>query len=338
MKNILPLLIFLMSGWTLNAQQEIELADNTFKVGGVSEKAFYYGFAAGDKLVFSFEEQRGKPLKEIEILELPGNSKFMEFKSKKIDKKEILVSQTGIYMFRFSNTALSGRVCKFKVQRIPANPEVQDFNSTVYWRTVSDTSYQTIEEKYLVRSDTAIHHITDQLATVHSYTNLNGNKTTFNFSLPDHTIAWSYYVGVDQQGKEAFDQAATTLAKKAGPILARMPGYGPMAALALNGTVFINRLQQGEDIDFYIVEGQNVNLFLAGQEFYYLKKGKVINDFSKMTAPLKGMLHFCLLNDNAIKGVSVTVKITAICVQEVWGTRPKQQMDITHRKVPYLKH
>jgi len=38
-----------------------------------------------------------------------------------------------------------------------------------------------------------------------------------------------------------------------------------MAALALGGFSYLSTLQSGEDIDFYILQGNNVNLFLAGQ-------------------------------------------------------------------------
>ncbi len=116
-----------------------------------------------------------------------------------------------------------------------------------------------------------------------------------------------------------------------------MPGYGPMAALAL-GSSYLSAIQPGEDIDFYIIEGNNVNLFLAGQPFYYIKKGKVINDYSRMLTPLQGSYHVCMSNDNAITGVTVSVKITAIIVNEQWGQRPIQKTNITSHQVAYLKN
>lgn len=112
-----------------------------------------------------------------------------------------------------------------------------------------------------------------------------------------------------------------------------------MAALALGSTSYITQLQTGEDVDYYIVAGNNSNLFLAGSQFYFLKKGgKVINDFSRMTAPLKGSYYFCLSNDNAITGITVTVKITAIQVKEIWDTRPIQKMKVVLREEPFLKN
>lgn len=323
---------------SIHSQTPITVAESTIKVNGLGEEIFYYGFAEGDQLIFDFQELKNKELKELEIIELPASSKFMDFKTKRITEKLIPISNTAIYKFRFNNSALSGRICKFKIQRIPASEETASFNTTVYWRTVNDTSYVTEHERYLVRRDTIITNLTEQTAKVHSKTNSNGNKTSFNFLLPENTVAWSYYIGVDQAGQEGFAKAARELADKASPMVASIPGYGPLAALALGGTSFLTQIQKGEDIDYFIVDNDNVNLFLSGQAFHYYKKGKVINDFSRMSTPLSGMLHMCFINDNAITGVTVSAKVTSIQVKEEWGTRQVQKMIVTPSQVAYLRN
>lgn len=329
--------IFLVSKFTFS-QTKIDVVESTFKIGSLGEEVFYYGFAEGDKIIFNFEELKGKELKEVEILELPSSSKFMEYKTVSIYDKELIVQKTGIYKFRFSNGSVSGRICKYKIQRIPAKDELKNFNTSVYWKTLYDTTYYTIQERYLISKDTAIHNITDQIAKVHSTTNSSGNKTTFNFTLPTNTIAWSYYIGVDQAGQDAFNKATKELTQKASPLISAIPGYGPLAALALGNTSYISQIQNGEDIDYYILDGTNTNLYQAGQPFYYIKRGKVLNESARMTTNLRGTYYFCLLNDNAVTGVTVVVKITAITVTENWGTRPVEKMNIISRQEPYLKN
>jgi len=336
--TILILAIVLFSTRLLG-QTKIDVAETTLKIGGLGgEEVFYYGFAEGDQLVFNFEEVNGKELKELEIIELPSSSKFMDYKTKKIENKVLNITRTGIYKFRFSNSAVSGPICKIKIQRIPSSDAAKNFNSSVYWKTVYDTTHIIVQEKYLIRTDTTISNITDQIAKVHSQGSLDGNKTTFNYTLPYNTVAWSYYIGVDQAGQQAYESAANQLSSKAGSLVTSMPGYGPMAALALGSLSYLSAIQSGEDIDFYIVEGNNVNLFLAGQPFYYIKKGKVINDYSRMLTPLQGNYHVCMSNDNAITGVTVSVKITAIIVNEQWGQRPLQKTNIISHQVAYLKN
>jgi len=332
------LTLFLLASFLFsNGQDTVEVADNTIKIGSVKEELFYYGFAEGDQLIFSFSELKGKSIKEVEIIELPNSSKFMTFKTDFLGEKIIKINKTGAYKFRFYNSSISNRICQFNIKRIPSSNETKNFNTTVYWKTEYDTTHYTVQERYVIRKDTAIQNITNQVAKIHSSTNANGNKTTFNFALPKNTVSWSYYVGVNQAGQIAFQNATKELSEKAAPLVSKIPGYGPLAALALGSTSYIAQIQKGEDIDFFIVDNQNVNLFASGQQFRYIKKGKVINDFSQMKSPLKGNFHFCLLNDNAVTGVTVTVKVTAITVNTIWGTRTVNKMKIKSRKVAYLE-
>src|SRR5205085_74352 len=78
----------------------IDVTEQTIKVGGMGEEAIYLAFADGDQIVFNFEEVNGKEMKEIEIAEYPSTSKFMDYKSKKIENKILNVNGKGIYKFR----------------------------------------------------------------------------------------------------------------------------------------------------------------------------------------------------------------------------------------------
>jgi len=336
--TLTSLLLFLFS-FNLCAQLDpVDVAELTLKVGAVKAEELFYGFAEGDQIVFNFEEVKGKKLKELEIIEYPSSSKFVDYQTNKIEEKIIQVNNAGIYKFRFYNTALSGRILKFKIQRIPASKETKNFNTTVHWKIVYDTSYTTVQEKYLIKADTIITHITDQVTKVHSITNINESKTVLNFTLPDNTIVWSYYIGVDQTGQQAFENATQELAKNTGPLVSKIPGYGPLAALALGGISHLSQLQSGENVQYWFVDGNNVNLFESEEQFYYFRKGNVINEYSKMDKPLKGTYYLCLYNDNAVQAIDVSVKITAIAVNEQWGTRLVQKMNITSKREPYLKN
>ena len=261
----------------------------------------------------------------------------MDYKTSNISNKTINVLNTGIYVFKLTNSALIGRVCKIKIQRVPKSKETRDFNTTVYWRDEIDTTYTDIEEKYLINADTIINNITDQVAKVHSSTNIEGNKTSFNFTLPANTVAWSYYIGVDQASQQVFADATQKITDAAGDIVSQMPGYGPLAALALNGTSYLVSVQSGENVEYWFVDRINHGLFNADQNFRYFKHGNVINDFSRMTDPLHGQYFLCLYNDNMFQAVDVVVKITAVCINEEWGTRTIKKMNVSTTAMPYLK-
>ncbi len=322
-------------------QNPIDIAENTFKIAGLAEEIFYYGFAEGDQLVFNFEEVNGKELKEVEITELPSSSKYMDYKTIKINNKVLNIAKTGIYEFRFSNSALSGRVCKFKIQRIPASDATKNFNTSVYSRTVYDTIYTPIQEEYLIKSDTTAVTIVDQLAKVSSETAMNGNPNTtlVDFTLPTGTIAWSYYIGVGTEGQEAYKEATDEFLSTAADLVSGIPGYGIMAALALTGINYFTKVQGSDNVKYYfITDWDNVLLFESDQTFYHYKQGDVVNDASRMTQPLSGKVYLGLFNDNIRDAIEVIVKVTAISVSQQWGTRTIQKMEISPREEHYLKN
>ncbi|HEY1045228.1 MAG TPA: hypothetical protein VGF79_02240 [Bacteroidia bacterium] len=338
-KTIYTFITSLIFTFNTSAQTPVVVAENTLKVAGLGEEVFYHGFSEGDQLIFNFEEVNGKDFKEIEIIEWPSTSKFMDYKTKKIENKTIVIPKTSVYKFRFYNSSISGRICRIKIQRIPASEATAKFNTTVNWKHVFDTSYHMSKEIYLVKSDTLITQVLDQVAKVHSSGNLNGNRTSFNFSFPKNTVAWSYYIGVNQAGQDAFESASKSLNAQSGAMIAKIPGYGPLAALALGSVSFLSALQTGEDVDYYLVTGsENSNLFEANQAFYYKKKGKVINDFARMEKPTNENYYFCFFNDNLAQGITVTVKVVAIVVNNEWGTRQVQKMNVTDSMVPYLSN
>lgn len=333
--------LFISAQLFAQEQEPIMVFESTLKVTGVGEEKFYFGFAEGDKIIFDFKEVNGKELKEIEIAEYPSSTKFMDYKTKEITNKSIPVTKTGIYVFRFSNSALAGRVCKVKVQRIPATETTKNFNTSVYWETVFDTTYTPVQEKYLVSRDTAIVNVVDQTAKISSQNALNGNSNTtlVDFTLPAHTVSWSFYIGVGEEGKQAYNDGKSKCMEGAAAASLKIPGFGPMAALALYGMSYFNRVQGEDNVKYYFLSDANsVTNFNAGQQFYQYKQGDVINDYYRMNSPLSGKVYLGLLNDNVMDPIDVMVKVTAITVTEKWDVRTVQKMEVHSDEVPYLKN
>jgi hypothetical protein len=319
------------------SQQPIDIAESVVKVGIKGEEVVYYGFAEGDQLIFSFEEAGGKEMKEIEIIEMPANSRFMDVKTSKIENKTINVPRTAIYKFRFANSALLPRACKYKIQRIPASTATQKFNSTVYFDNYNDTSYVTEVESYVDRTDTVINNFQDRIVKVNPATAPGSSKTTFNFTLPENTVAWSYYIYTDKAGQQAYLEAGKNLTSNAGAVIEKFPKFGPLAAVAIEAPSYLARLDTGQHINYWIVENENAELFQNGQQFRFVKKGKAINDFAKMEAGDRAF-HFCLHNDYKDVPVTVTVKITAILINEKLASRSVKKMHITIRSGPHLRN
>jgi hypothetical protein len=334
--------LFLFSTSLCQGQAVIDVAESTLKISGLGEESFYYGFAEGDVLIFNFEEVNGKELKELEITELvSSSSKFMDYKTKKIVDKKLTIANTGVYKFRLVNSALGGRICKFKIQRIPVSEEVRKFNSTVFWKTRYDTTYTPVEERYLVKSDTVISNVLDQISKVASQSALNGssNRTIVDLSLPENTVSWSYFIGVGKEGQAAYEAGKEKFFNDAASALSAIPQYGPLAALAMYGINTFSKAHGDDNVQYwFITDWENVTAFNNGQQFYQYKQGNVISEASPMKEPLKGKVYIGLLNDNIMDAIEVNVKVTAIQIHQTWSTRTINRMIVSSNQVAYLKN
>ncbi len=327
----------ILSASTISGQTPVDVAESTVKVNILGEELLYFGFAEGDKLIFSFEEANGKELKEVEILEMPSTSRFIDYKTSRINKT-ILVPRTGIYKFRFTNSAgISPKLCKYKIQRIPAGPATQNFNTTVFTGVFNDTAYTTDKEEYMAKTDTVISNYQDRIIKLNPVSSAGGNKSTFNFVLPENVIGWSFYLYTNPAGQQAYEEANKQVIATEKSMIAKFPLYTVLAALTLNKPVSINKDQAGEPINYWIMEGENADLFLSGAQFRYIKKGKVVTDYARMD-PRKGSLYFCFSNDSPTKLASITVKINIVQVNETLQTREVKRMQVAPKTKMYLKN
>ncbi|MBQ0155562.1 MAG: hypothetical protein KBT22_03175 [Bacteroidales bacterium] len=159
MSKVKLYLLFFMSflfSELCSAIEPILVTENTFKLNG--EETLYYGFAAGDQIIFDFKEANGKTVKEVEIVEMPSNTKFQDFKTAEINNKKIKVESNGLYAFRFKNPIVAGRICKIKIQRIPDDESKISFDTGWHYENVNDTTFIPytedsltgyVEEKYI---------------------------------------------------------------------------------------------------------------------------------------------------------------------------------------------
>lgn len=339
-KVILPILFLQILQFAAFSQITVDVAEGTLKISGHKEEIFYYGFAEGDQIIFNFEEVNKKEVKEVEIIELPSNSKFMDYKTKKIENRILNVTRTGVYKFRFSNTALLGKICKFKIQRI-ATEKTKNFNSSVYWRDVVDTIYSTAQETHVIKSDTTFQDFYTGSPQVSSKHALNGNPNSqiIDLDLPDNTILWSFYIGTGKKGQEEFENAMNNFKKNTAIIFSNIPGYGAMAELALFGISYFNKIQGGDNVKYwFLTDANSITQFHNKQPFTHYKMGDVINEASQMKTPLKGKVYLALMNDNIIEPITITIKATAVIVNNKSEIKMIKKMNFSSRQEPYLKN
>lgn len=355
-KNLSILFGLFLTATTAFGQQVIDVTDQTIRLGGNKEEELFYGFAEGDKIIFSFEEANNKELKEVEIVEYPNNSRFSDYKTKKIENKTITVNKIGVYIFRFKNSAISGRVCKIKIQRIPANESFNNFNTTVTWETRQETTYNNYTKdvivgydttyiqktkKELVKTELSEDMIMDKNERVHSINNLDyKNYKTVQVTLPQNEIStyktkkiisWAYWIGVGKESSEAWAKNVKTVSNVASGALTIMGG-GPLAGIAVGAVTNLAMPTTGEDVAYWFIpDYQNAQLFLANQTFNQFDKGKGVAAFGKNSNRTQGVFYIGLLNDNQFQGIDANVKISVIWETNYYEDKQYTEMKVTPR-------
>lgn len=229
-----------------------------------------------------------------------------------------------------------GRICKIKIQRIPASELTKNFNSTVTWETRQETTFNTYTKdvivgydttyvqktkKVLIKTEIKEELIFDKPQRVHSTTNSNGYKTTLFFTLPQNktlpyettkVISWAYWVGVGDEANQAWKQNSQTIinfAKGAATYFT-----SPLGALAAGAVTELILPKIGEDVSYAIADQINKDLFLSGNQYNAYDYGKGVAGFRKFTdqTMCQGSFFVLLSNDNVMQGIDATVKVVAI--------------------------
>lgn len=331
--------------------QPVDVADLTIKVGALGSEEMFYGFAEGDQIVFSFEELKGKELKEVEVIEYPNHSKFMDYKSTKFENKKINVTQKAVFQFKFSNSALSARICKVKIQRIPKNESLVNFNTNWKWKTLYDTTYVPYTEdslvgydkiqvpytkKELIKVDTNLTN-KELKPRIHTKINMAGasDKDYVDFPLPlnsetefvtKEVVSWAYYFGTDN--------TEPTIAKATGAAAKGVALLNPVAGLAL-GAVSLLSSNAGKNLKYYLINGiQNAQLFKSGNQFNYIEGSDAsIASNRFVDRNLQGTYFLCFDN-NHTSPVDVLVRFSAVVITKTYENKQYVRED---QKPKYVK-
>ena len=333
----LALLCILMSAGSVVAQSPIIVTETNFKLPILGEEFFYFGFAEGDRIVFSFEELSGKDLKEVEIIEFPSTSRYKEYKTKAIQNKTLTVPRTGIYQFRFANTVVLQKTCKLKIERIAASEATKNFNSTVYWRTVYDTTYRNLHQQPAA---------SDQYKTAslllptayHLDANTAGGESQViaPISLPDFSAEW-YYKYTVVKNKEQAEMLKSTLDLK-GTLTKLITEKGNLSFSA-------DSMLAPAGVDtcrIYLLDESNQQMFESKSPFRHFKEGtreKATSGVVKIKTANFPNAFLGIKNPNAQADIYVVIEAVAIISpDDTIQTAETQSVSVKARKEPFLKN
>jgi hypothetical protein len=316
------------------SQTPVTVVDTSFKLGVLGEQFLYFGFAKGDQLVFSFQEQNGKELKEIEIVEWPSTSRYKESKPSSI-QKNLAVPATGVYSFRFTNNVLLPKVCNLKIQRI-ASAATQTFNSTVYWHTVNDTTYRNQQTHVPTESYKTVSLVSPTTYYLEVNTPDTKPRLVVPITLPDFTSEW-YYVYAATSDKRKAETLKSALQLTAS-LRQRISEKGNLSFTADSLPV-----PAGTDTcRIYLLDHSNQQLFESKVNFRHFKEGTRENTTQglvRIKIATFPNAYLGIRNTNPESGIYVALEAVAIIApDDVGQSTETQTLSIKARNEPYLKN
>lgn len=344
MKSIFLFYFFYIFCFTLNAQnttlEAIDVADLNLKIGGLSDEILYYGFSKGDIVVLNFSEEKGKSLKEIEVIEYPNTSKYKDFEAKEIKDKKIQINNTGIYKFVFSNSAIAGRVCNIKIQRIPKEDSTKNFNTTIKWRVISDTTWKTKQERYLEKTE----YIAKQVQTTQEFWVNSGSNATFKggksrvclpVTLPANTVEWYYQFSASR------DENAIAKTKASFSLVSDLTKLIDKTGLINFGIDALTQPPGSDYCDIYLLNSVESISFEAKTAYTYFpmgtrenyKSGLVRINASNLNS---GTWRIGIKNPDSYYGIAVAIEVVAIVKVDTYATRELKIPSVNSWKQPYL--
>ena len=325
----------------------IEVAELNFKVSGLGSKQLYYGFEEGDEIVFSFEEEKGKKLKQIDIVKLPNTQSFSDYKTSKIENKKISVNNRAVYKFNFYNSSISKRTCNVVIKRVPKSKNTVSFNTDWEWKIDYDTTYvdYTVDslvgydtlyveklKKKLAKTDTISKIIVEKVERVHSQTAIGkSNEASIPVILPQNQYlpdannpykstelySWTYVLGVKDKVINQEKKAMNKLMSQGLTLASGLDPTGTALSIKLGVDVLsmFSSPSTGDNVEYKFFKYQN------GTNYMFESGNREIVSGTNYDL-LKGGFLIQLINDNFMDYIDVKVNIVANLIQKTWEDVP----------------
>lgn len=352
------LLLLLVTQCLFAQKSSVEVADLSVKVPGFQTMEYYYGFEEGDELNFSYKDLSKKGIKQIEIIEYPSNVKYSGYEVKELSKN-IKINKRSVYLFRFTNSALGQRVGTVNISRVPASENFINFNSNITWKETTDTTftaitkkeivaydttYKVVSKKELVSSDTLVEQVINKNEQVAAQTTMGKpSESLVYITLPQNyssaletreVVSWAYWVGVGQEGHQAFEANKATYMKTLGNLASAATG-NPLIGFALNQFAFLPSGNAGSNVAYYFLSDQpNALMFERNHDaggWRYFDKGNGVSGYGKKEFPLQGTAFLGLHNDNFHNDINVNVKVVAVMVRKIYENKQYREAVVTPR-------
>lgn len=314
------------------SQNPVDVTEKSIKVAAMATTTEYYGFAEGDKIIFDFSVEKGKDLKDVTISEYPNSVRFAEHNIEKIENKILSIQRKAIYKFEYYNAYFLPRSVNIKIQRIPKDETTRSFNTNVKWIDGFDTTYLDQQENVALIADTSFEEVINSKIKLSAQTNKDTlNKLMTDFTLPANTIKWTYWIGVGEQGMQAFENDGKKMEE-----LKFSKSSNPLSGLAL-GLIPMTRIPSGGSIHYYFISSEEeATSFKKGLSFKFFKQGVAAADFGLMNYvnKLPQKYYLGIRNDNIVHAADVNIKILAVIVNTSYKAVTEKASIYINKRIP----
>lgn len=333
MKKSTVVLLSVFMSFLLYAQKPVTLIDSEFRIRNQSSDNYYFHLAKGDNIVFDLKMSDSLTLRSVSFEEYQGGILYREIQPSEIKSKSVLIQHDGIYFFELHQQGfLAGkRSGHFKAVRYPDSEKNENFNTTVYWRTLTDTIWYEEPENLYIRTDTVSEMIVMQHVELGK--KKTDNRAVIHFSVPDSTLCWAWCVSAGVDGDMTYNGISENMYQSN----AIVRNHGLMTYLALGGNASFTEKPDMTSVLVDLTTNKNA-------ADYFLNTDD--NDPQSFRKVSFGYERFCndsvhskslLLLNNSRKRVTAFVFITAVRITDVYETVPVMKYRIEERQVPYTE-
>jgi hypothetical protein len=334
MKNILIVLMSLFCFKAIAQIEPVEVTHQLIKIEPFSKEEMFFSFAEGDMVKLKVNVDKGKTITEVDIYREPNKKIYSTFKSSKFTKT-INIREKGVYRFLFKNSAVGKRIVGIDIERTPISNDLVSFSTDWKWIGRYDTTYVPYKKDSLVGYDTTDYQetvkelvktekkdemVSNKSVRVNSVLNSNGPRAETQITIPndlitplreEKIIGWAYWISVGKEGQEAYEKnVKSTMNTLASTFVS------PLAGVIMGQVSNMIMPSSGEDVQFYIVDNNNLYKYRSGLGFTPKDRGKGIASYGKFTPSYLGTFlpnernyTIALYNDNQVTPIDVDIKV-----------------------------
>jgi hypothetical protein len=329
-------LILLMNSFSLYSSDIIRIVSRDIRVKGLSQEKFFLSFHQGDVVSFDFEELHNKKIALLDVSEFKGRTVYQMKKLSLLKNGSFLVPQTAVYSFLFKNRCIFARNIHVNIYRKPSKEKYKFFDTNPRWVEQVDTVYNIRKSDEIVRYDTAWFEaskiVKDTCKRVEDLSLeknirleaaipfLKKNRAVIEIKMGEEDkspllekkpLEWVYWIGVGQEAEESWHNTVKTIGKLGGSLVSTF--VNPLLGFAVGLIPTFIVPSKGKNVSYYFVtDSLNAQLFLKQKEVKSIEQGKGVVSYGKNKNVAPEKLYLCLLNENLITPIDVSVKYTTI--------------------------